>query len=211
MKTIQVIKKSLKEQLRSYWVLLLTLSMGPFFIFVYFLIIETSKPQYKILIVNNDQGVISEGKRINNGNLLIDFYESAKADTAAMPFKIGISADQAEGVERIKNKKADALIIINNSFSEAIESQTRNDSTTIPGVEFMGDLTSTNYLISAVWANEVLNRYILKATNGKRIVEVKETALGVSGRINDFDIIVPRNPYRITYHANVYSKHCICS
>ena len=56
MKTISIIVKSLKEQIRSYWVLLLSLSMGPFFIFVYFLIMETSKPQYNVLIANEDKG-----------------------------------------------------------------------------------------------------------------------------------------------------------
>ena len=31
----------------------------------------------------------------------------------------------------------------------------------VPKVEFIGDLTNTNYLISAVWANEILNEYTL--------------------------------------------------
>jgi len=35
MKILALIIKSLKEQYRSIWVLLLTISMGPFFIFVY--------------------------------------------------------------------------------------------------------------------------------------------------------------------------------
>jgi ABC-2 type transport system permease protein len=52
-------------------------------------------------------------------------------------------------------------------------------------------LTSTNYLISAIWANEVINQYILQATNSKRIVEVKETAIGISASISNFDMIVP--------------------
>ena len=191
MKTIPVILKSLKEQIRSYWVLILTLSMGPFFIFVYFLIIESSDQQYKILVLNNDSGIIADARKINHGSLLIDYFKSARSDTAAMPFNIETTIDQTAGMAKIQDKKADALIIISNSFSEAIDKQKYNDSTNIPKVEFIGDLTSTNYLISAVWANEIINQYTLQATNSKRIVDVKETPLGRSAGISTFDMIVP--------------------
>ncbi len=58
MKIIHIIKKSAKEQLRSFWMLLLTLSMGPFFIFVYFLIAQSSERNYNVLIENKDTGVV---------------------------------------------------------------------------------------------------------------------------------------------------------
>jgi len=191
MKIADIVLKSLKEQARSIWILLLTLSMGPFFIFVYFLIIETSKPQYNILLINNDEGVEVAETNINHGGIFIDYFKSLKSDTVAMPFKIETIEDQLSGIERVKKRKSDALIIINSSFSSAIEKQKNNDNTSAPGIEIFGDLTSTNYLISAIWANEALNQYIINATNSKRIIEVKETALGISGRINDFDMIVP--------------------
>ena len=191
MKTISIFIKSLKEQIRSYWVLLLSLSMGPFFIFVYFLIIETSKPQYNILIVNKDKGVLDNGKLVNHGNYLTALFRSSKIDTVVIPFSVEETSDQKSGIERIKNKKADVLIIINDSFSQALYKRKSNDSTVVAKIEFIGDLTSTSYLISAVWANEMINEYITKSTLSKRIVEVKETALGASASISNFDIIVP--------------------
>jgi ABC-2 type transport system permease protein len=191
MKTISVITKSLKEQIRSYWVLLLSLSMGPFFIFVYFLIIETSKPQYIVLIANLDKGVLINGQHINHGDYLITFFKKFKADTIPVPFIVNEATDQITGVKSLKNKQADALIIINDSFSQAVEKRKLNDIKAVPKVQFMGDLTSTNYLISAVWANEVLNEYTLQTTNNKRLIEVNETALGSTAVMNSFDMIVP--------------------
>jgi ABC-2 type transport system permease protein len=191
MKTLQIIIKSLKEQLRSFWILLLTLSLGPFFIFVYFLITETSKPQYKILLVNNDKSILADGKQINHGILLTNYLTIARLDTAATAFNVEITANQNTGIEKLKNKQADALIVINTSFSESVNKLIIHDSTPAPKVEFIGDLTNTNYLISAVWANEVINQYILQTTNSKRIIDVKETALGISANIGYFDAIVP--------------------
>jgi ABC-2 type transport system permease protein len=191
MKFISIIIKSLREQIRNYWVLLLSLSMGPFFILVYFLIIETSKPQYTILVLNKDKGVLVNGQIINHGNCLTAFFLRSNTDAVPIPFTVEETSDQISGIERIKNKKADALIIIDDSFSKALSMRKSNDSTAAARVGFIGDLTNTNYLISAVWANEMIDEYTAKTTQSKRIVEVKETALGSSASISDFDVIVP--------------------
>lgn len=191
MKIISIILKSLKEQIRSYWVLLLSLSMGPFFIFVYFLIIETSKTQYTVLIVNDDKGMLINGQTVNHGNDMIAYFKGFKSDSIAIPFTVNAVADKTTGIENLKNKKADALIIIDTSFSQSLEGRKSAGNICIPKAEFIGDLTNTNYLISAVWANEILNEYSLQTTHNKRIVDVKETALGISGTASSFDLIVP--------------------
>ncbi|MBN2521610.1 MAG: ABC transporter permease [Bacteroidales bacterium] len=191
MKIKNIIGKSIKEQIRSYWVLLLSVSMGPFFIFVYYLIMETSKPQYNILIINNDKGVLAEGVKINFGDNLFTFYKDFNTNTVSTPFTVKKEIDITSGINSVKNKKADVLIIIDDSLSIAIEKRMQNDSLTIPIIEFIGDLTNTNYLIGAVWANEILNQYFQQVTGSKQIVTIKETALGSSGSVNDFDMVVP--------------------
>jgi len=191
MKLISIFIKSLKEQVRSFWVLVLSLSMGPFFIFVYFLITESSKTEYKILMVNNDQGISAGDQQINHGNYLVSFFEEARKDSSMAPFNIVKIDDREDGIDQVKNKKADALIVLNSSFSQTLVKRNPTDSTTLTDIEFIGDLTNTNYLISAVWANELINEYTLQATNTKRLVKVKETPLGSSGNINYFDLVVP--------------------
>lgn len=191
MRIISVIRKSLKEQLRSYWVLILSLSMGPFFIFIYFLIIKSSKPQYTLMIVNNDKGLSAEGNTTNYGDSLISFFNSVKSDTISIPLIIYQSNDNIEAAGDVMNKKADALIVIDDSFSKELQRKITNDTVAIPGIEFVGDLTSTDYLISVVWANEIVNEYALLVTGSKRIIGVKETALGTSATASGFDMIVP--------------------
>lgn len=181
----------MKEQIRSYWVLLLSLSMGPFFVFVYFLILESSKPQYTILIANQDKGVLVNGQMINHGDYLIGYFRNFKTDTLAFPFKVDQVTNKTVGIESLKNKKADALIIVDPSFSRSLQDRKLADSTSLVKVEFIGDVSNTNYLISAVWANEILNEYALYTTGNKRIINLKETGLGVSATASSFDIIVP--------------------
>ena len=199
MKIISIINKSLKEQLRSFWVLVLSLSMGPFFIFVYYLITESSKMQYDILIVNTDLGVndnsqINAGSEkliTNYGENLISYFSSANLEIGSTPFKVFEISTKKESIEKLKNKKADALIIIPETFTKSLLARKNHDSSMVSKIEFLGDLTNTNYLISAVWANEIINSFALEKTNNKKIIEVNETALGSSANISEFNMLVP--------------------
>jgi ABC-2 type transport system permease protein len=191
MKLLSVIIKSLREQIRSFWILILTLSMGPFFILVYFLITESSKPQYNILILNSDTGISGNGKITNHGENLISFFTFSKPDSISTLFIVTEISKRSTGIEKLKNKKADALIIIPGTFSQSLNSRETGDSIAVSNLEFIGDLTNTNYLISAVWANELVNEYALQITKSKRIIEVNETPLGISASISYFDMVVP--------------------
>ena len=128
---------------------------------------------------------------INHGSDLIGYFKNFKTDTIAIPLTVNEVTDRIIGIESMKNKKADALIIIDTSFSQTIQKRKLGDSTSLVNVEFVGDLTNTNYLISAIWANEIVNEFALRATNNKRIINVKETALGTSATASNFDMIVP--------------------
>lgn len=191
MKILSIIIKCLKEQIRSFWVLLLTLSMGPFFIFLYFLMIEASKQQFDVLILNEDKGVMVNNQPNNHGNKLIAFFSNSNINVDSNPFKIKIAVDKLKSIEKVKNKKADILIIIDDSFSQIMDSLNRIDSISVIKVEFIGDLTNTNYLICAAWIKEIINEYTLQATQTEKLVDVKETALGTSASINEFDMMVP--------------------
>jgi ABC-2 type transport system permease protein len=213
MKTIHVFIKAIKEQTRSFWVLLLSLSMGPFFVLVYYLILQASDPVYKIIFVNNDKGVAKNGQYINHGKELTEWQKIFLTDSLPIPLKIIIAADIEVSKNKLRNKDADALVVIHPTFSEALErhlsQSTKEAGITGPSgslsgsirysmerhetaeIEFIGDLTSTNYLISAVWANEIINQFALVATQSSRMLKIKETPLGISSKISTFDMIVP--------------------
>lgn len=187
MRILSILRKSLKEQLRSFWVVLLSLSMGPFFIFVYYLINESSSPQYKVIVVNSDKGV---GVTQNKGKELVALFQQSRTLSENLSFTLSEMTDREVAVAKLKNKDADALVVIPSGFSAALVSQA-DSPVHIPDLEFVGDLTSAGYLLSAVWANEVVNEYARGITHSERLIGVVETALGSSGTINQFDMLVP--------------------
>lgn len=166
--------------------------MGPFFVVVYSLISDSESTNYKLIILNLDQGVVvDDSTQKNYGSELLSTYTFAEQTMGALPFEVELLTDRKKAENSIKNKHADALIIIDSLFSSSLEKRRNGDETSIAKVEFVGDLTHVDYLISAVWANEIINEYALIQTGHTRPVMVNETALGRSGLVDEFNMIVP--------------------
>ena len=191
MKFLRVIQKSIKEQMRHIWILLLTVSMAPFFIFVYYLILESSKPHYDLLIVNQDQGVEQQSERLNYGEMLTDYLRHLPQDSLAIPLTVRPSAARSQALKLLKNSKVDAGVVIPVHFSESIRNLIESNQPDKVELEIIGNLTNVNYMVTAIWANEYIQDYLLEITRRSPLLQITETSLGSSGLVNDFDLVVP--------------------
>ena len=171
--------------------LMLTLCMGPFFIFVYYLIIETSKPHYDVAVINNDKGYIFKSEPVNKGEEFVLFFTMSVKDSVNMPFSIKKAHNKSDALQSLKNKKTDALVIIPADFSEQLLKQQNGEKTIPAEIQFFGDLTNVNYLLSALWANETMTSFIKITTGYEDLFKISETGIGTSSNISDFEMIVP--------------------
>ncbi|MBN2175455.1 MAG: ABC transporter permease [Bacteroidales bacterium] len=191
MRIWKVFTKSLKEQIRNFWILVLAVSMAPFFVGIYYLIIEASQPQYDIIFVSKDKGTVFYQDQVNFGQVFIDSLLNIKQDTFQIPIKLTSAATREEGIEYLTDKKADALVVFPEDFSVNLSLILMGSDSTQVQVEFIGDLTNIYYLVSAVWAGEILNSALAEVTQRPGLVKIVETGLGSSASINDFDMMVP--------------------
>ena len=145
MKLLSVIRKSIKEQLRNFWILVLTVSMAPFFVFVYYLILESEKPHYDVLLLNQDKGITYLTEEFNYGNYLMENIRSFEKDSFDIPLTVEITDNKSEAIKKLKNRKADALVIIPEDFSQSIHNLTLGNVGAGIDIEFIGDLTNVNY------------------------------------------------------------------
>lgn len=187
MKLLSIIRKSLKEQYRSFWLFILTVSSAPFFVLVYYLIVESYEQKYRIDIINNDIPAHTAaeneyGKQFVSSLLQCDTMTS---------FQIREIEIRTEGLERIKSRKTDVLVILPDSFSQRI-SITKNGSMSDPiKVEFIGDITSMRYMIGAVWIYSSISDFITMKTGISSPLILNETPIGISGNRTDFELSIP--------------------
>ncbi|NQV14863.1 ABC transporter permease [bacterium] len=184
---LSIFQKSIKEQLRNYWILLLTVSLAPFFVFVYYLINEASQPKYDILILNQDQGTVIAGQQVYFGEEVLPYVQSAISEMTEIPFQAAAVNEREAGLQLLGQRSADALLIIPVNFSTCL----RDSIIKPPQFEIVGDLTSISYMISVVWLGESINEFMIQATGSGRLFGVTETPLGHSGLMSEFDMWMP--------------------
>ncbi|MCF7807089.1 MAG: ABC transporter permease [Candidatus Marinimicrobia bacterium] len=182
-----VIIKSIKEQIRYYWVLVLTVSLAPFFVFVYYLINEASQPSYDVLILNADQGVTVENTQLNLGNGFITYLDANLKENPDFPLVVTTVGSIELANKKLKAGTADLLLVIPPDLSEFIS----NEAERLPCFEISGDLSSASYLLSAVLIGDHLNQYLSLTTGKQMLYSVKETPLGKTGQMSEFDMWMP--------------------
>ena len=72
--------KSVIEQIRDYWILIMVLILAPFMLFMYYLMVETEEPNYDIVFVNQDRGDHIINIPVNLGDSLIHYMQLGVRD-----------------------------------------------------------------------------------------------------------------------------------
>jgi ABC-2 type transport system permease protein len=187
MRLLSVLRKTLREQVRDFWTLSLTLALAPFFVFFYWLLFGGGSTTYKVLVINRDAGEQVAGRTWNAGDELIAALDDVTYNNGQSIMVVKRVTDRAKAEKTLKDRDANLLLTIPEDFSRAL----------LPGgtapakIEIVGDLTNPYYSISSVIANAALTRYLETLSGQSSPVAVDEHALGDSAARSEFETWVP--------------------
>jgi ABC-2 type transport system permease protein len=187
MKLLAVIRKSFTEQIRQFWILLLTISMAPFFVGIFYLIYKSSAMNLKVCVVNLDRSPATTSSA-NYGAELLKYLESVENDTIPVAFEEVM--DRATAEEQVRNKKMHAMVIIPAGFSDSVRLKLSGGNVRVP-FELSGNLTETNYMVAAILGITYISGFINSATGTLEPYHFIETPAGLSSKLNDFAIAIP--------------------
>ena len=129
------------------------------------------------------------------GDLAQTCAEQAIEQIAALTYESGTPLlkltdiyDRAEAEALLRDRKAFALLIFSENFTDSI----RNGEPGVgPQVTFVGDLTNPYYTPAVVFSNAALESYVKEAIGQPSPIQVTEEALGGSASRSEFEIYVP--------------------
>lgn len=190
MKWYYVFIKSLKEQVRDYWILLIVVLLAPFFIFVYYLMLESENPHYDIMIINKDNGVSMPAYNMNLGDSLIAYLKQEALSYEDMILRFYVEDQREDAISKLRDEKVDVLLIVPDNFTASLVNypQGPDESATF---ELVGNVTDMHYIIGAVWTEELFNQFLINSTGYEMPVRWVETQLGHSGERTTFELYVP--------------------
>ncbi len=190
MRWYAVFIKGMKEQIRDFWILAMTVIMAPLFIAIYFLMVETETPVYDILLVNQDSGIQHDGKQVNLGDSLVFYGQLLTGSSGVSMFQFRTEISREKAIEMLRQKQAEVVVVIPDNLSASVFDTSGVTSTTAQ-VELVGDVTQMEYIIGAVWTEELINQFVLETAGIHLPISWKETTLGHSGQRSMFELYVP--------------------
>ena len=117
MKWYYVFIKSIREQIRDYWILVLTLVFAPFFVFMYYLMSQTGTPVYDVVFFNRDQTIQVSGNTVNLGDSLVQSLEDYARNNQEVYLRFSSAESREEGINRLKEGNADAMVVLPKDLS----------------------------------------------------------------------------------------------
>ena len=192
MRFLSIFRKTAREQTRDILGLSLTLVFAPLFVVLYALFFPSGSTTYKVLVLNNDVPIVhSDGSTFAAGDEVVQAMKGITYADGSPLLSIRTAADQSEAVPQLKDRDAQALVIIPSDFSRTIRAARQGDTATIATVTFVGDLTNPYYAVASVMASAALEEYIQAATGQQRVIQIAEEPLGASAARTEFEIYVP--------------------
>lgn len=145
MRLLGVFRKSLRELKRDIWVLILTLIIAPFFVFLYWAMYGGGSTTYSVLVMNNDIGVrLTDGSVVAAGERAIEAMKrmTYAGDSGQPILKVSRVAGRPKAEEMLRNREAAVLSIIPADFSRIQAARTSRSPAT--GVEAAADASAAS-------------------------------------------------------------------
>lgn len=190
MKTLYVFKKSLVEQVRDYWALLLTLSAAPFFVVLYWAMTITTPKVYTVEVLNNDKVVPAGINSAGYGNELLQTIKRYKDASGNKLMQVPETHGRNTILKNLQERKSAVLLEIPENFSAMVEACKRGD-TNKPVIKVSGDMMNPQYSIAIIYVIGAYEEMLMRATGRERFYTFQEEFIGSSGDVNDFTASVP--------------------
>jgi ABC-2 type transport system permease protein len=188
MKLWSIFKKTLKEGLRDWLTLCLSLIFAPAVILLYWMITSGGSTAYHIIVENRDIGAQApSGEWVNAGENVIEAISDLTYADGQSIFVIDDIADAAQIENRLQNRRSALAVIIPTEFSQALLSP----GTPCDALIFTGDLTNPYYSIAAVMASAAIEETIGEISGQPNPVPFEEIPLGSSAARSEFEMYVP--------------------
>ncbi|UCG86060.1 MAG: ABC transporter permease [Gemmatimonadota bacterium] len=193
MRLIGLLRKTMIENLRDWKILVMTLTLAPFFTVLMYLYFESAtQAPHRIVVVNHDEGATTAlGHSVNAGHELISEMENAKHADGSQVLRVLPGEDGLEAQKRVADGAADLVVEIPHQFSRVLQEHLQGDAPPPALIRTYGDPTNPRYLAAAAWSDAIVYLFAAAAADVQSPVELDVQTVTGAGSLSDFDLYVP--------------------
>ncbi len=193
MKLFYVFKKSLKENIRDWKILSITILFAPFMVYIMYLFYgDTSNTSYNLIAYNKDiSSITATTGKIDAGNDLLKILSESKDSDGKNIFNVSVKTDIEAAKDLVKQKKSDILIVIPEDFSKVLADNLSGIKDNKAKFNLYGNLTNSKYIQAAVFTDSFVKSYVSSVTRMSIPVDFTEEFLEKAQSKSGFSYYVP--------------------
>ncbi len=197
MKLLAYLKKTFKENLREWKILIMTLVFAPAFVYLMYAYFGATNPSYTLLVLNRDQPSTmsvspgAEERPLAAGDDLVAAWTLLKYPDGKPVFKIRYVENTEEGKSLLKNRDADLMVAIPEDLSRTLAAYAGKTAKVISPVRNVGDLTSPRFMAAASFADFISYTYLSTAAGLELPEAITFEGIGTGKSPTEFDLYVP--------------------
>jgi ABC-2 type transport system permease protein len=136
------------ENFRDWKILTLILTFAPFFVFLMYFYIGYTTETFKVIFINNDQGVEAiDRDAFNAGQALISEMTETKYEDGTNILIVYKEEEMAKARKRLEDKSVDLVVEIPKDFSKTLMDFKDGKRPTPVVVKTYGDPANTKYIL----------------------------------------------------------------
>ncbi len=192
MRLLTLFKKSMIENFRDWKILILILTFAPFFVFLMYFYIGYTTDTYKVIFINNDQGVDSiDREAFNAGQALISEMTETTYEDGTNILIVFKEEEMSKAQKRLEDKSVDLVVEIPKDFSKTLMDYKEGKRPTPVVVKTYGDPANTKYIMAAAWCDSITYHYAASLTGQESPLELRAESISRTKSLNDFTLYVP--------------------
>lgn len=178
---LKILRTSMKEQMRSPVLLLLSLLTAPLFVVIYALFFPSETTTFNIAYYNED----------TTPENLICYMEKWNFDGQDILFNLEEFYTEKQGLQSIENGDNILLITIPEGFEDSLDLISIGKKDQSKSILFQGDISNSSYTVASIMVYSAIDSYITDRTGKVPPFSIAEKPIGSSSSLKEIDYYIP--------------------
>lgn len=192
MRMISLLRKSIKENIRDWKILNITLVMAPIYVLITYSTFGNTNQSYNIIISNHDNAVImQDGTMFYAGKDIIDEMKKMEYSDKTKVFNLNFENNLQIGEKLLKDRTAEIYIIIPENFSKTLRESINDAKRAKAKLIMYGDEANPKYMMARVLVDTSIYGYITMVTGSEFPMEIEGKSIENSKAPTPFGAYIP--------------------
>jgi len=192
MRFLSLCRKTLIENARDWKVLILILSLAPFFVVIMYYYFHETKFTLRVTVINRDAGMApGTPASLNAGEAVLAELERTAYPDGTKALVVRRESDHDAALRGLKDRTADVVVEIPPEFTKTLLEYAQGRQPPPALVKTYGDPTNTRYMMAGAWGDAVVFQYAATLSGMKGPIDLQAETITPGRRIGEFELYMP--------------------